>query len=77
MTYSWSREALKQGLMAMKHSEPAPPPFISLFSIFSPTYYFLQKDKKPSKKHQRHFILSQRYMLKHHYFCEQRTSATS
>jgi hypothetical protein len=24
MTYSWSREALEQGLMAMKHSEPSP-----------------------------------------------------
>jgi hypothetical protein len=45
MTYSWSREALKQGLTAMKHSEPSPPPFISSFSIISPTYDFLQKDK--------------------------------
>jgi hypothetical protein len=77
MTYSWSCEALKQGLTAMKHYEPSPPPLFRYFLLFRPLIIFFKKIKNHQKKHKRHFILSQGYILITDYCWERRTSATS
>jgi hypothetical protein len=78
MIYSWLRKALKQGLMAMKHSEPSPLLLFRYFLLFRSLIIFFKKIK-PSKKHKKIDVLFlyKRYVLKNHYCWEQRTSATS
>jgi hypothetical protein len=74
MTYSWSHEALKQGLTAMKHSELSPPRY---FLLFHPLMIFFKKIRAIKEKQPDKHFFTQRYVLKSRYCWEQRMSATS